>query len=374
VTIEANLFDYNRHHIASSGWPYSSYEARFNLSLDHSSSHAIDRHGTLDPGSWVGGDGGEWTRVHHNTVRDTTQRAFSLRGTPTKGAEVHHNWFLHADEAAAISVHSSVTTHYTIADNAFGPTPPAGTCLPVARLQAAPSTGPAPLAVSFTSAGSAFADGTLVSYVWDFGDGQTATGAQASHLYPEPGVYYASLTVRDNRGVPVTAYTTITVTPPAGKTVLSFWIKDGTRKQLPGYCYKQALIGNTVVFDEDVSGPGGWKHVQLDVTGHLASATQAQIKFRAICKQAISNSDTQLTALSVLVDDVYLSRGAVKNSHFESKSDWTYTENGSGWSGGYFSGDVWTGRMAYRLLLPYRTTTGAGTWAQIAQTVALTGP
>ncbi len=46
--IEGNLFDFHRHSVASSAWWPSSYEARCNVVMEHSISHAFDMHGALD--------------------------------------------------------------------------------------------------------------------------------------------------------------------------------------------------------------------------------------------------------------------------------------------------------------------------------------
>ncbi len=46
--IEGNLFDYHRHSIASTGPEPSGYEARYNLIMEHSISHAFDMHGAAD--------------------------------------------------------------------------------------------------------------------------------------------------------------------------------------------------------------------------------------------------------------------------------------------------------------------------------------
>ena len=48
VLIEANRFNNGRHHIASSGRPGSSYEARYNLILENANSHHFDMHGARD--------------------------------------------------------------------------------------------------------------------------------------------------------------------------------------------------------------------------------------------------------------------------------------------------------------------------------------
>lgn len=46
--VEGNLMDYHRHSIASSAWWPSSYEARYNVIMEHSISHVFDMHGALD--------------------------------------------------------------------------------------------------------------------------------------------------------------------------------------------------------------------------------------------------------------------------------------------------------------------------------------
>ena len=82
---------------------------------------------------------------------------------------------------------------------------------PVAALSAQPLTGIAPLNVSFDASGSTDADGSIVAYAWNFGDGATASGATANHSYSAPGSYLARLTVTDNLGASNSATTTIQV-------------------------------------------------------------------------------------------------------------------------------------------------------------------
>ena len=43
-------------------------------------------------------------------------------------------------------------------------------------------------------------DGTISSYSWDFGDGQTGSGKNVFHTYQNPGDYIVSLSVTDNDG------------------------------------------------------------------------------------------------------------------------------------------------------------------------------
>ncbi len=69
---------------------------------------------------------------------------------------------------------------------------------PVAVMSAVPASGLAPLNVAFNGSGSSDADGSIVSYAWNFGDGATATGVTANHSYTAPGSFIARLTVTDN--------------------------------------------------------------------------------------------------------------------------------------------------------------------------------
>jgi len=69
---------------------------------------------------------------------------------------------------------------------------------PIARISAGPTSGPAPLTVNFDGSSSADPDGSIVSYVWDFGDGGGSTQERPRHTYTVDGTYTARLMVKDN--------------------------------------------------------------------------------------------------------------------------------------------------------------------------------
>ena len=91
VRIIANKFDHCRHHIASSGSPGSGYEAAWNLVGPNAIGHHFDMHGGRDRGDGTN-IAGDWMHVHHNTFQGR-QRHVVIRGVPSQGATVHHNWF-----------------------------------------------------------------------------------------------------------------------------------------------------------------------------------------------------------------------------------------------------------------------------------------
>ena len=81
----------------------------------------------------------------------------------------------------------------------------------------APLTGPTPLTVTFSSAGSNDPDGVITTYSWNFGDGTFGSGQTVSHTYTVAGTYTATLTVTDNSGF--TGTDSVTVITPAPRIV-----------------------------------------------------------------------------------------------------------------------------------------------------------
>ncbi len=86
---------------------------------------------------------------------------------------------------------------------------------PTASFTASPATGEAPLHVAFNGSASSDPDGSIASYSWNFGDGQSSTGSNKNHTYSEPGTYEARLTVKDDMGATASTSKEIVVTEPA---------------------------------------------------------------------------------------------------------------------------------------------------------------
>jgi len=99
--IIANIFDWCRHDIASSGSPGDCYEAAWNLVLPNATSHRFDMHGGRDRGDATD-IAGDWLHIHHNTFQGA-HRAVVIRGVPSQGADIHHNWFAKPAKETVIS-------------------------------------------------------------------------------------------------------------------------------------------------------------------------------------------------------------------------------------------------------------------------------
>lgn len=116
--IEYNLFDSNRHSIAGTGRPGSSYVARHNVELGVSLSHCFDMHGGQDrkDNTDIAGTSIE---IYNNTFLPK-QTAVKIRGVPEEKCEVHHNWFAE-HRSAATAVRASAKTN--VENNAYGDMP-----------------------------------------------------------------------------------------------------------------------------------------------------------------------------------------------------------------------------------------------------------
>ncbi len=101
---------------------------------------------------------------------------------------------------------------------------------PIAVIGTNVTVGTGPLNVQFNGADS-HDPGTIVSYLWDFGDGSTSTQVAPSHSFTDTGDRLVTLTVTDNDGLTGQATVTIsviTLDPPqcigaSGSVLRQYW-------------------------------------------------------------------------------------------------------------------------------------------------------
>ncbi|NJN83116.1 MAG: META domain-containing protein, partial [Caldilineaceae bacterium] len=85
---------------------------------------------------------------------------------------------------------------------------------PVAVINS-PDTGTVDVPILFDGSAST-ADGKIVDYVWNFGDGTTANAMQIEQTFLAPGTYNVELTVTDEAGLSSSATKQVVIAPGAG--------------------------------------------------------------------------------------------------------------------------------------------------------------
>jgi PKD repeat protein len=88
---------------------------------------------------------------------------------------------------------------------------------PLAVATSSTTSGSAPLTVTFSAQGSTDADGMIVSYAWNLGNGLTSSAMSPSTTYTTAGTFVATLTVTDNDGLTNSATVSIFVNAPANQ-------------------------------------------------------------------------------------------------------------------------------------------------------------
>jgi len=391
ATVEANLVDYCSHFIASSTDTTAKYVARWNILLEHGRGHSLDNHAKF----WDYGPCAP-LEVYNNTIRHAAPvrsnvPGFCQRGTtfpPTfDSILVYQNWFYASDSASSINLYSENYTR--VSSNHFGKVPLASVHekIPTAVANVDTDSSSVPLSVNFTNAGSSDLDGSIKWYEWNFGDHQyvryssNTHPASISHTYDEIGVYNAQLTVYDDDGIPdrsdLVRIQVDHVDPDS--IYFSAWVYDRWPLAINGQCYKQVIIDNDTIWEQDLAGDEGWVHISENVTSSVIGKDSVTIKLRVVAKGAVSG---EAKKIMVFWEDVGLSGANVLNGNFETYDDdgimystetdghWTYSESGS-WIGQYHGGFALTGEMCYGY---YCTSSNCsqGSWAMIRQKVPVT--
>jgi PKD repeat protein len=148
------------------------------------------------------------------------------------------------------------------------------TAAPSASFTATPSTAWVREGIAFDATGSTDPDGTIVTYEWDFGDGETATGRTMGHSFDSPGAYTVTLTVVDDAGESDTASKTVHVGRSSAGPAASFtatpsspWVGEGIAFDARG----SDVSNGTIVSYEWAFGDG--TTATGTVTGHSFDAS-----------------------------------------------------------------------------------------------------
>jgi PKD repeat protein len=117
---------------------------------------------------------------------------------------------------------------------------------PLVRLKVSSTSGEPPLTVEFDASQTTDPENDPISFTWEFGDGNSATGAVVSHTFTNTGIYNVTLSPDD--GFPLSKYVKKTVTVQVG----AIQQMEGTGMGTPG---SRNNRGNTFekAFDTDLS-------------------------------------------------------------------------------------------------------------------------
>jgi PKD repeat protein len=222
-----------------------------------SASGSYDPDGVIGNIEWLFSDGGSyWGSPAYHTFYNTGQQTVTLHCYDARGG--------------------IGTTSLTI--NVGDANQP-----PVAKANATPTTGNAPLTVQFSSAGSSDPDGTIVEYYWEFGDafGTHSYEANPTYLYGYAGTYPATLTVLDNNNVSRSDTITIIVgqnsSPVLRSTTINLTAKLSRSKVTASGQVTVRDGSNATVSGATVSirwtKPGGATATQSATTGSNGVAT-----------------------------------------------------------------------------------------------------
>jgi len=162
-------------------------EAPLSVTFDASGSTATSS--TLVSYNWDFGDGSQGTGK-------TATHTFTIAGTYNTELRVTDSLGLTDTETTPV-----IVTAATIINQK-----------PSASFSATPTQGSSPLTVSFDASASNDSDGTIASFIWNFGDGSAGSGKTVQHTYTAAATYTAVLQVTDDKGA---------TSAPVSKTIIA---------------------------------------------------------------------------------------------------------------------------------------------------------
>jgi PKD repeat protein len=166
------------------------------------------------------------SRTPSGNVATGTAVAFAATGADLDGDTLTYSWDFGDSTPASTEQNPShtyasagtFTAKVTVSDGKGG-TGDATVPVTVTAANAAPTVtasrvpagdGNVNTSFAYTAAGTD-PDGDPLTYAWDFGDGQSGTGASVSHTYATAGGYNAKVTVSDGKGATASATVLTTV-------------------------------------------------------------------------------------------------------------------------------------------------------------------
>ncbi len=369
--IDANLFDANRHSIASSSNSTASWRGRYNVVLDRGNGHSFDRH-SRDSRAQAGLD----TFVENNWFWGGGTN-LAIRGEAWGSATFSDNWTAASSLTRAVRIDTDQGVNeswFTATGNRFSNQ---GIRPPVARITTNVDRGKAPLTVTFDARSSTDAEGgTITSYLWQIPDGSSTLGVRSeeatlTYTFNDPGVYNVEMLAMNEYGVPGRAMKAIVVEPSESRYILSAWLMDSYLGSKSGFYKKQILVNNNVVWESDVAGEDDWEHVVVPVDQFVSAGSNAVLAFRLYVATGLSDPENQIEDIYLYIDDVHLFGGEVSGGTCESSSSWPARDNGGTWSVTTTAGEMRSIRASRRIGSPMGEITTTGRYVEVHQSVQI---
>lgn len=181
---------YERSADTSTGLPVAEanggYNGVINEVISFSSAGSVDTDGSIVAYSWDFGDGG-------TSIEANPSYAYASKGTYSATLTVTDNDNNQSSDSSIVNISANNEA-------------------PVAQVNG-PFDEFVNTTIAFSSVGSIDNDGSIISYDWNFGDGNSSTLANPIHSYQTAGTYSVELTVTDNDNASSSMSTTAVIKP-----------------------------------------------------------------------------------------------------------------------------------------------------------------
>ncbi|MEZ4844273.1 MAG: PKD domain-containing protein [Bacteroidia bacterium] len=137
--------------------------------------------------------------------------------------------------------------------------------LPVIDISASPTSGCQPFRPSFTN-NSSISSGSIASYSWDFGDGNSATGVNPGHTYTVPGSYSVTVDAVSNAGCKSSLATPINIDVLAKPTAAFSFTPDEPSLLNPDISFINESSADATSFDWALSNGATFTSKDVDYT------------------------------------------------------------------------------------------------------------
>jgi len=137
---------------------------------------------------------------------------------------------------------------------------------PIASFTYVPKNPAVGQQISFTASSSYDPDGNIVSYDWDFEDGNSGSGVNPTHAYAQDGTYTVTLTVTDNDGATDSNSTTVVVGNIAPIVTIHSPLSVTNDSTPLLYATFEEIVASTWYVIDGAAGTGGLNTDNLTVT------------------------------------------------------------------------------------------------------------